>query len=52
MSSVHIPVEGLALIFAVDRPLDMLKTSVNITGDSVIAVIINRGLLKKKKLTD
>lgn len=48
LTSVHIPVEGLALIFAVDRPLDMVRTSVNITGDSVISLIINRGFIKKK----
>jgi proton glutamate symport protein len=43
LASVNIPAEGLALIFAIDRPLDMLRTTVNITGDSVISVIINRG---------
>lgn len=48
LSSVNIPVEGLALIFAVDRPLDMLRTSVNITGDSVISVIINKANSKIK----
>jgi Na+/H+-dicarboxylate symporter len=50
LSSVNIPAEGLALIFAVDRPLDMLRTSVNVTGDSLISVIINR-MLKKKETT-
>lgn len=48
LTSVNIPVVGLALIFAVDRPLDMLRTSVNITGDAVISVIINRSLKKVK----
>lgn len=48
LSSVNIPAEGLALIFAVDRPLDMMRTSVNVTGDSVISVIINRFLRKRK----
>lgn len=42
LNSVNIPAEGLALIFAVDRPLDMLRTTVNITGDSVCAVTMNR----------
>jgi proton glutamate symport protein len=42
LSSVNIPPEGLALIFAVDRPLDMLRTVVNVTGDSVVATIINK----------
>ncbi|PKP52996.1 MAG: dicarboxylate/amino acid:cation symporter [Bacteroidetes bacterium HGW-Bacteroidetes-1] len=40
LSSVGIPTEGIALIFAVDRPLDMLRTVVNITGDSTIACAI------------
>ena len=31
---------GLALILAVDRPLDMLRTAVNITGDSAVASIV------------
>lgn len=40
LSSVGIPTEGIALIFAVDRPLDMLRTVVNITGDSTIACAV------------
>lgn len=31
---------GLSLILAVDRPLDMLRTVVNVTGDSTVAVVI------------
>ena len=31
---------GLALIFAVDRPLDMLRTTVNVTGDACVAILI------------
>jgi len=37
---------GLALIFAVDRPLDMLRTVINITGDSMVAVLIGKNLGK------
>ncbi len=33
---------GLALIFAVDRPLDMLRTTINVTGDATVALIINK----------
>ncbi|WMJ79221.1 dicarboxylate/amino acid:cation symporter [Clostridium sp. MB40-C1] len=40
-----IPVEGLPLLFGVDRIFDMLRTAVNITGDASCAVIID-GLLK------
>lgn len=40
LSSVGIPTEGIALILAVDRPFDMLRTVVNITGDCTITSII------------
>lgn len=42
LTAIGVPTEGIALIFAVDRPLDMLRTTVNVTGDSTIASIINR----------
>ena len=31
---------GLALIFAVDRPLDMLRTTINVTGDACVSMIV------------
>jgi Na+/H+-dicarboxylate symporter len=40
LTSVGLPVEGLALILGVDRPLDMLRTVVNITGDSTVSVVV------------
>ena len=40
MSSVGIPVEGLALILGIDRPLDMLRTVVNVTGDTFVASVV------------
>ncbi len=40
LTSVGIPAEGLALILGIDRPLDMLRTSVNVTGDAAVASII------------
>lgn len=43
LSSVGIPSEGLALILGIDRPLDMLRTSVNVTGDMTIASIVAEG---------
>lgn len=41
LDSVGIPVEGLALILGVDRPLDMLRTVVNVTGDMTVASIVD-----------
>jgi Na+/H+-dicarboxylate symporter len=40
LNSVGLPVEGLALILAIDRPLDMLRTVLNVTGDAMIATIV------------
>lgn len=40
LQSVGLDPAGLALILAVDRPLDMLRTVVNITGDSTVASIV------------
>lgn len=42
LTSIGVPTEGIALIFAVDRPLDMIRTMVNVTGDSTIAAIIHQ----------
>lgn len=47
LTSVGIPAEGLALILGVDRPLDMLRTSVNVTGDASVAAIIDETVKEK-----
>lgn len=47
MAAVGIPVEGLALILGIDRPLDMLRTVVNVTGDTFVATIIDKNKLSK-----
>ncbi|MDO6516766.1 dicarboxylate/amino acid:cation symporter [Zobellia uliginosa] len=40
---------GLALIFAVDRPLDMLRTVVNVTGDACVAMMVAKSVGKLGK---
>ncbi|OZS45770.1 dicarboxylate/amino acid:cation symporter [Photobacterium sanguinicancri] len=40
LNQVGLPVEGIALIMGVDRLLDMIRTAVNITGDSVVTCIV------------
>ncbi|MFQ6370439.1 dicarboxylate/amino acid:cation symporter [Shewanella sp. YIC-542] len=40
LKQVGLPVEGIALILGVDRLLDMVRTAVNITGDSVATLIV------------
>ena len=49
LSSIGIDPEGIALIFAVDRILDMLRTVVNVTGDATVAAVVaaSEGELKE-----
>lgn len=42
LAQAGIPEAGLALIFAVDRPLDMCRTVVNVSGDAAVSVMINK----------
>ena len=37
---------GLALIFAVDRPLDMARTVINVTGDAMVSVVVAKSVGK------
>jgi len=50
LEAVGLPPEklaiGLALIFAVDRPLDMCRTVVNVTGDAAVAMIVAKSVGK------
>ncbi|WP_339656972.1 dicarboxylate/amino acid:cation symporter [Flavobacterium frigidarium] len=46
LGQAGIPEAGLALIFAIDRPLDMCRTVVNITSDSTIATIVAKSVGK------
>jgi Na+/H+-dicarboxylate symporter len=48
LQSVGVPPEGIALIFAVDRPLDMCRTVINVTGDVMVAMLIAHGIGKLK----
>lgn len=52
LSSVGIDPEGIALIFAVDRILDMLRTVVNVTGDATVATIVASTEGQLKEVTD
>ncbi len=40
LQQVGLPVEGIALIMGVDRLLDMVRTAVNVTGDSAVTCIV------------
>jgi Na+/H+-dicarboxylate symporter len=51
LSSVNLPIEGVAILAGVDRILDMISTTINITGDATITLIVdhNEGTLDKEK---
>ena len=42
LAQAGIPEAGLALIFAVDRPLDMCRTVINVTGDAMVSLWVNK----------
>jgi len=46
LSQAGIPEAGLALIFAIDRPLDMLRTTVNVTGDASVSMLVAKSIGK------
>ena len=50
LESVGFPADkyavGLALIFAVDRPLDMLRTVINVTGDATVSTVVAKSVGK------
>jgi Na+/H+-dicarboxylate symporter len=46
LGAIDVPVEGLALILAVDRILDMCRTTVNVTGDAVVSMLVAKSVGK------
>lgn len=44
LGQAGIPEAGLALIFAVDRPLDMCRTIANVTGDATVSMLVAKSL--------
>ena len=54
LAQAGIPEAGLALIFAVDRPLDMCRTTVNVTGDATVSMLVAKsvGKLGEPKIKD
>lgn len=44
LAQAGIPEAGLALIFAVDRPLDMCRTTVNVTGDAAVSLLVAKSV--------
>jgi len=43
LGQVGLPLEGIAIVMGVDRFLDMLRTSLNISGDAMVSIVVNKG---------
>lgn len=52
LTTLGIPAEGLALILGIDRPLDMIRTAVNVTGDLAVASIVQTSENKKENILE
>jgi Na+/H+-dicarboxylate symporter len=52
LQSVNIPVAGIALIIGVDRILDMSRTAINVSGDLVATIVMDRWVGAKTSLND
>ena len=42
LTAIGLPLEGSALIAGIDRILDMIRTSVNVLGDSLTALVVSK----------
>ncbi len=52
LKSAGIPLEGIALIIGVDRILEMMRTSINVTGDLVASIVMDKFTRIKKTLDE
>ena len=41
LGSLQLPLDGVALIVGIDRIMDMMRTTINITGDSAVALVVD-----------
>ena len=50
LSSIGVPLEGMGVILGIDRLVDMLRTTVNVTGDCTVTLIVDKmnGTFDKK----
>jgi len=49
LSTIGLPVEGMAMVMAVDAIIDMMRTMTNVTGSAVAAVVVDETEKRKKE---
>ena len=42
LNQVGLPLEGIAIVMGVDRFLDMLRTSLNVSGDAMVTIVVDK----------
>jgi Na+/H+-dicarboxylate symporter len=47
-----VPAEGITLIIGVDRILEMMRTSINVTGDMAASIVMDRFARMKRSLDE
>ena len=54
LTEIGIPLEGITLLLGVDRLLDMMRTSVNVTGDTCITCVVanSENLINKERYAE
>ncbi len=49
LGAIGVEAEGLALILAIDRPLDMIRTIPNVLGDALVATLVDKSEVQKSE---
>lgn len=49
LGAIGVEAEGLALILAIDRPLDMIRTIPNVLGDALVATLVDKSEIQKSE---
>jgi Na+/H+-dicarboxylate symporter len=52
LNAVGLPLEGLGIILAVDRVLDMFRTATNVAGDGAVTIIVAESFRGEQDVAD
>lgn len=52
LSSLGLPLEGLAMVLGIDAIIDMIRTMTNVTGSSVVALLVDKITIQRKNYSE